>query len=158
VAVPPSGAHDQIFITIGHLRSSCCGASSLMRGWVCNLLVQSAVTLRSKSHRTHDHIFLSHLRLLGPLFVTSYDSQGYGGGILTCPHMSLTSDCLVQLGTAQSNVTTDGQSVNMSWCQAPSGSHDHLFVTVWKWLWCLCGVPSLTRGRVCRFSVRVCNI
>jgi hypothetical protein len=46
---------DQIFITVGHLRSSCCGAPFLTRGWVCNLLVQFAVTLRNKSHRTQGH-------------------------------------------------------------------------------------------------------
>jgi hypothetical protein len=32
----------------------------------CNLLIQFAVTLRSKSRRTHDHILLSHLRLPQP--------------------------------------------------------------------------------------------
>jgi hypothetical protein len=86
---PPSEAHDQIFITVKHLRSLCCGMSSLTIGRVCNLLVQFAVTLRSKSHRTHDHILLSHLRLLGSLFVASYDSQDYGGGILTRLHTGL---------------------------------------------------------------------
>jgi hypothetical protein len=51
--------HDQIFITAGHMKwSSCCGAPSLTRGRVCNLLVQFAVTLRSKSLKTHDHICL----------------------------------------------------------------------------------------------------
>jgi hypothetical protein len=63
---PPSGAHDHIFITVEHLRSSCCGTSSLTRGRVCNLLVQFAVTLGSKPRRTHDHILLSHLRLPQP--------------------------------------------------------------------------------------------
>jgi hypothetical protein len=63
---PPSGAHDQIFITVRHLRPSYFGAPSLTRGWVCNLLVQFSVTLQSKSHRTHDHILLSHLRLPEP--------------------------------------------------------------------------------------------
>jgi hypothetical protein len=57
-----SVAHDQIFITVGHLRSSCCGAPSLTRGRVCNLLAQFAVTIGPKSRRTHDHILLSHLR------------------------------------------------------------------------------------------------
>jgi hypothetical protein len=60
---PSSGTHDQIFITVGHLSSSCCGAPCLTRGRVCNLLVQFAVALRSKSRRTHDHILLSHVRL-----------------------------------------------------------------------------------------------
>jgi hypothetical protein len=47
-------------------------APSLTRGRVCNLLVQLhlglawAVTLGSKSRRTHDHILLSHLRLPPP--------------------------------------------------------------------------------------------
>jgi hypothetical protein len=68
----PSGAHDKIFITDGQLRVSCCGAPSLTRGWVCNLLVllllglASAVTLGSKSCKIHDFVLLSHLRLLQP--------------------------------------------------------------------------------------------
>jgi hypothetical protein len=68
----------------------------------------SAVNLRSDSRGTHDHILLSQIRVspnlegqvpvctritprnrvaqlylqaLGFLFVASYDSQGYGGGI-----------------------------------------------------------------------------
>jgi hypothetical protein len=53
-------------------RVSWCGAPSLTRGWVCNLLAQllldldRAVTLGPISHRTHDHILLSHLRLPQP--------------------------------------------------------------------------------------------
>jgi hypothetical protein len=34
---PPSGAHDQIFITVWQLQSCYCGAPSLMRGRVCLL-------------------------------------------------------------------------------------------------------------------------
>jgi hypothetical protein len=54
------------------LQVSWCGASSLTRRWVCNLLVQlllslaRAVILGFKSRRTHDHILLSHLRLPQP--------------------------------------------------------------------------------------------
>jgi hypothetical protein len=29
---------------------------------------------------------------------------------------------------SQSHVTTDGQSVCLSWCRAPSGAHDQIFV------------------------------
>jgi hypothetical protein len=110
--VVTSGAYNQIFITVRHLRSSCCGAPSLTRGRICNLLVQFAVILGSKSRRIHDYILLSHLRLpqpggpgphiymvvqiypreLGSLFVSSYDSQGYGGGILSRLHTVVTSD------------------------------------------------------------------
>jgi hypothetical protein len=52
----------RFFITVGNLRSSYRGAPSLTRGRVYNLLVQFAVTLQSRSLRTHD-ILLSHLRL-----------------------------------------------------------------------------------------------
>jgi hypothetical protein len=77
----------RFFLLLDICSLPCCGMPTLMRGWVCNLLIQFAVALRSKSRRTHDHILLSHLRPQGSLFVASYDSQGYGGGILTCLHM-----------------------------------------------------------------------
>jgi hypothetical protein len=84
--------------------------------WGCNLLVQlllslaRTVTLGSEMRRTHDRILVSHLSLpqiggpgphnyipqeqsgsviplgTGFPFVTSYDSKGYGGGILTRLH------------------------------------------------------------------------
>jgi hypothetical protein len=81
---PPSGAHDQIFITVGHLRSSCCGAPSPTRGRVCTLLVKFVVTLLPKSCRTHDHTLLSHLKLpqaggLGPCI---YIPQEQGGPVI----------------------------------------------------------------------------
>jgi hypothetical protein len=54
-----SGAHDKIFLfSVWQLQVSWCGAPSLTRGLVCNLLVQllpglaRAVTLESKSRRT----------------------------------------------------------------------------------------------------------
>jgi hypothetical protein len=31
----------------------------------------------------------------------------------------------------QSHIATDGQSVSKSWCRAPSGAHDQIFITVW---------------------------
>jgi hypothetical protein len=43
------------------------------------LVLASAVILGSESRGTSDHILLSRIRDF--LFVTSYDSQGYGGGI-----------------------------------------------------------------------------
>jgi hypothetical protein len=154
-----------IFITVRHLRSSCCWASSVTRGQICNLFVQFAVTLRSKSRRTQDHILLSHLRLpqpggsgpciyipqeqgvqlylraLGSLFEASYDSQGW-----------LVSKSKVK---SQSNVTTDGQSVSMSWCRVHCGTCDSILLSVWKLLCYLCGAPSLTRDRVCPLLVTV---
>jgi hypothetical protein len=56
---------------------------------------------------------------------------------------------------SQSHVTTDGQSVSMSWCQVHSETCDQILFSVWNLLCCLCGAPSLTRGRVCLLSVTV---
>jgi hypothetical protein len=75
------------------------------------LVFASTVILGSESRGTHDHILLSQIRVssnlegqvplfisprnrvaqlypqaLGSLFVASYDSQGYGGGIRTRLH------------------------------------------------------------------------
>jgi hypothetical protein len=50
---------------------------------------------------------------------------------------------------SQSHIANDGQSVSKSWCRAPSGAHDQIFITIWQLRSCFCGAPSLTRGRVC---------
>jgi hypothetical protein len=92
--------------------------SSLTRGWVCRvqllLVLASAVILRSESRVTHDQILLSQIRdspnlegqaplftsptnrvaqlypqAVGSLFVASYYSQGYGGGIRLRLHTEL---------------------------------------------------------------------
>jgi hypothetical protein len=89
-----------------------------MRERVCRLqlllALASAVILGPKSRGTHDHILLSQIRdspnvegqvlvfifprnrvaqlysqALGPLSVTSYDSQGYGGGIQNRLHTGM---------------------------------------------------------------------
>jgi hypothetical protein len=40
----------------------------------------------------------------------------------------------------QSHIATDSQSVSKSWCRAPSGAYDQIFITVWqlrsRFLWC----------------------
>jgi hypothetical protein len=116
----PSGTPHQFFflleIFFKLLRVCYFVAPSLTRRRVCNLLVQlllglaRAVSLVSKSRRTHGHILLSHLRLPQPggpgpcvyipqeqgglviplgsgvPFVASYDSQSYVGCILTSLH------------------------------------------------------------------------
>jgi hypothetical protein len=81
-----------------------------MGGWVCNLLVQlllclaGTVTLGSKSYKTNYHILLSHSRLSQPevpgprIYIPSGQGQGY--------------------------ITTNIQSVSMSWCQAQSRTID----------------------------------
>jgi hypothetical protein len=72
----PYGTRDQFFflleISFRQLRLCYFVAPSLTRGRVCTLLAQfllglsRAVTLGSKSHRTHGHILLPHLRLPQP--------------------------------------------------------------------------------------------
>jgi hypothetical protein len=115
----PPGAYDQIFITVRQLWVCWCGALSLTREWVCCLqlllILASAVMLASKSPSTCDHILLCQIwdspnledqvpifisprkrvaqlypQALGSLFISSYYSQVYGGGIRTCLH----AECL----------------------------------------------------------------
>jgi hypothetical protein len=87
------------FFSVWQLKFSWRGASSLTRGWVCNLLAQlllglaRAVTLAYKSHRTDDHILLPYMRLLqsggpGPriyiyiyIFWTIYIYSGPAGNV-----------------------------------------------------------------------------
>jgi hypothetical protein len=61
----PSGAYNQIFITVRQLQLCWWGALSLTRGWVCHLhlllALASTVILRSEYHGTCDHIFLSQI-------------------------------------------------------------------------------------------------
>jgi hypothetical protein len=79
----PSGAYDQIFITVRQLRVCWSEALSLTRGWICLLqlllALASAVIHGSESLWTRDHILLSYIRDFH--IVASCDSQGYGGGI-----------------------------------------------------------------------------
>jgi hypothetical protein len=111
----PSGAYDQIFITVKQLQICWCEALSLTRERVCRLqlllVLASAVILGFESRGTHDHTLLSQIRdspdlegqvpvfisprnrvvqlypqALGSLSVTSYYSQGYDGSIRTCLH------------------------------------------------------------------------
>jgi hypothetical protein len=100
--------------------------SSLTRGWLCHLqlllALASSVILRSESRRTHNHILLSQVRdspnlegqvsvflspsnkvtrfypqALGSIFVASYDSQGYGGGIRTASTRVHTVSCVAEM-------------------------------------------------------------
>jgi hypothetical protein len=72
--------------------------------------------------------------------------------IIICTPIS--RNCHVR-SRSQNNVTTDGQPASMSWCQIQSGTCDQILFSVWKLLFCLCGAPSLTRGRICLLLVTV---
>jgi hypothetical protein len=58
---------------------------------------------------------------------------------------------------SQSYVMTDGKLVSLSWCQAPFGTQDQIFVAVRQLKVCWCGAHSLMRGWVCRLQLRVLN-
>jgi hypothetical protein len=89
------------------------------------------------------------LRFETCLFVATYDSQSYAGGIRSrLPTGEWYSGIL-------SHIATDGQSVCLTWCRAPSVVHDQILVTVWQFLFCPWGAPSLTRGWVCLLSESV---
>jgi hypothetical protein len=107
----PSGAHDQIFITLWQLRSWFCEAPSLTRGRVCLLYMllalASVVFLRSDSVGTRDRILLS--QIWDFLFVASYDSQGHGGGIRPRLH---TGRPILLKSKSKSKLHCDWRSVN----------------------------------------------
>jgi hypothetical protein len=116
LGVKPLETHYQRFyFQLNTCGNSTYVTSSVTRGWVCRfqllLALASAVILGSKSRGTHYHILLPQIRdfpnlegqvsvfispsnrvaqlyplALGSLFVASYDSQGYDGGIRTRFH------------------------------------------------------------------------
>jgi hypothetical protein len=61
----PTGANDQILITVGQLEVCQCGTPSMTRRRVCTLQLLlglvSTVILASESRRTHDYISLSQI-------------------------------------------------------------------------------------------------
>jgi hypothetical protein len=73
----PSGAYDEIFISLGQLRSCFCGVPSLTRGRVCLLYMLLAL---SSSPFGLVKLFY-YLRFETSLFIAFYYSQGHGGGI-----------------------------------------------------------------------------
>jgi hypothetical protein len=60
-----------------------------------------------------------------------------------------------KLSQSQSHITTDGQSVCLSWCRAPSGAHDQIFVQFDSYCLVHGRAPSLTKGWVCLVSESV---
>jgi hypothetical protein len=116
----------------------------------------SAITHWLDWRRTHNHILLSHLRLPQPgrPGPTSYIPQEQG-----CPNIPPSTGFpfhrLLRLATRMTPALKlkqryDWRSVSQYvlvsiplWDLRPD------FNSVWKLLSCLCGAPSLTRGRAC---------
>jgi hypothetical protein len=61
---------------------------------------------------------------------------------------SVSPGSVMSSNQSKSHIATDGRSVRQSWCRAPTGAHDQIFITVLQLRSCFCGAPSLTRGRV----------
>jgi hypothetical protein len=82
-------------------------------------------------------------RTLGSLSVASYDSQGYGEGILSYLHRGITSGF---------RLFCDRRSVSLG-VRHPSGTSDQFFflleILFKQFQVCYFVAPSLTRGRVC---------
>jgi hypothetical protein len=60
--------------------------------------------------------------------------------------------------TMKSKSCYDSRSVSVSWCRFHSGTCDQILFSFWKLLCCLCGEPSLTRGRAYLLSATVSSI
>jgi hypothetical protein len=142
------------FVQLNTCRYSPHVTSCLTSGWVCRLQIlltlASLVILGSESHGTHDHIYWLRLetpptwrarcpylcptqnrvaqlypQALGSLFVVSYDSHGYGGGIPTRLHTGLnphstgmwSSLCSIQVDPI-ANTATNSFSIVMNGCLA----------------------------------------
>jgi hypothetical protein len=63
--------------------------------------------------------------------------------------LSVSPECWQLTNSWKSKSHCDWRSVSKSWCRAPSGAHDEVFITFSQLRSCFCGAPSLTRGRIC---------
>jgi hypothetical protein len=145
----PFGAYYQIFITVSWVFVDV--GRSLWRedgSVVYNCCWPSPAQSFSGPSPVVIVIIFYCLRFETSLFVASYDSQGYGGGIRLRLHKSKSKS-----KSSQSHTATDCQSVSKSWYRAPSGVHDQIFISVWQLRSCFRRAPSLTRARVCLLYV-----
>jgi hypothetical protein len=81
------------------------------------------------------------------LCVANYDSQDYGGAILTRPHTGIE----LRINSSQSCLTTDGQSA-----ASPLGSATKSLTSlesILRHFGVYYGAASLTRGRVCKLQL-----
>jgi hypothetical protein len=153
----PSGAYDQIFITVRQLQVFYVGRplwredGSVFYNCCCPSPEQS---FSSPSLVGLVTIFYC-LRLETSLSVASYISQGNGGGIRPRLHTG-TLNCVSKW---VSYITTDGQSASLSWNKAPiRGLRPVFLINVRQLRACWCRAPSLTRGRVCLLLCTMYNI
>jgi hypothetical protein len=93
-----------------------------------------------------DNNKLSHLEV-HEFELREYDARN----VKRFSNISTNTAVLTQIAPSQSHIATDGQSVrqsvNQSLCFVVE-PHDRILNSVWLLLYCLCGAPSLTRGRM----------
>jgi hypothetical protein len=93
----------------------------------------------------HCHVFAvlwpiitgSGLDLLAPSFTSSLNHNQYSA-IANLPTSQITKPRSIlvlvlrctPMYSSQSHIATDGQSVSKSWCRAPSGAHDQIFISL----------------------------
>jgi hypothetical protein len=88
--------------------------------------------------------------------ITLYSSVLIGTQLIFTIHAPFSFLCsqLLNLPGLSTNLKSkshcDWRTVSQSWCRAPSGAHDQIFIIVWQLRSCFYGAPSLTRGRVCQ--------
>jgi hypothetical protein len=178
-----SGAQHQIFVTVRQLLDCWCEAPSLTRVRVCSLklvlVLVSVVTLDYESRGTHDHILLCSIRDPWPWEQNScmYIPREQFGRVICPGHWvpfssppTANSDRVkvfqhdsTRASKPKSKSRYDWRSVSQHAkvsCPLLDLWPDTIFCPnffVWKLLSCLCGVPSLTRGRVCHLSFLVCS-
>jgi hypothetical protein len=132
-----------------------------MRGWVCHLelllVLASAVILKSESRGTSQILDSPTWRARS---LYSYPPRMWLSGHtfrhwvpFSSPHTTRRATVQVfnpaSTSHSESHIATDGRSVSKSWCRAPSGAHDEIFIIVWQVRSCYCEAPSRQRGRVC---------
>jgi hypothetical protein len=89
------------------------------------------------AHALGFSVSTSRLLATGLSTETSTSSQYEIILVISCsitmePRNSTKSSPRLSLAQSQSqnHIVTDGQSVSKSWCRAPSGAHDQIFITV----------------------------
>jgi hypothetical protein len=103
---------------------------------------------------SHVVITINHNYLLRCYTFTQLTCQYSSLAIFTHSHfeISLLNAChhlRLENWTVKSKSHCYWHSVSKSWCRAPFGAHDQIFITVWQLRSCFSVAPSLTRVRVC---------
>jgi hypothetical protein len=129
----------RLLFSVWQLQVSCCGAPSLTRGWVCNLLIQlllglaRAITLGFKSLRTQTIFYCliwdsPNLDGQVPIFISPRNRVAQ---LYPLALDSLTT-CRVRSGYGY--ITANSQSVSMSWCLAQSRTMDQSLLSPWNFI------------------------